>query len=53
MIHSTAQVDSKSIGTGTNICIRDSLSDAEIGKDCNICSHCLIENNVKIGDRVT
>ena len=54
MIHSTAQVDSKSIGTGTNIWqFVIVLSDAEIGKDCNICSHCLIENNVKIGDRVT
>ena len=26
---------------------------AKIGEDCNICSHCLIENNVVIGDNVT
>jgi serine acetyltransferase len=26
---------------------------AQIGQDCNICSHCLIENDVIIGDNVT
>jgi UDP-2-acetamido-3-amino-2,3-dideoxy-glucuronate N-acetyltransferase len=26
---------------------------AQIGLDCNICSHCFIENDVVIGDRVT
>lgn len=29
------------------------LPKAQIGKNCNICSHCLIENDVKIGDNVT
>jgi UDP-2-acetamido-3-amino-2,3-dideoxy-glucuronate N-acetyltransferase len=29
------------------------LAGAKIGSDCNICSHCLIENDVVIGDRVT
>jgi serine acetyltransferase len=29
------------------------LEDAEIGEDCNICSHCFIENDVHVGDRVT
>ena len=29
------------------------LPGARIGADCNICSHCLIENDVIIGDRVT
>lgn len=29
------------------------LPDAEIGSGCNICSHCFIENEVKIGNRVT
>ncbi len=29
------------------------LPGAEIGQCCNICSHCFIENNVIIGDRVT
>jgi UDP-2-acetamido-3-amino-2,3-dideoxy-glucuronate N-acetyltransferase len=29
------------------------LPGAVIGTDCNICSHCFIENDVTIGDRVT
>lgn len=29
------------------------LKEAVIGKNCNICSHCFIENDVKIGDNVT
>ena len=29
------------------------LPGAQIGTDCNICSHCFIENNVVIGNRVT
>lgn len=29
------------------------LPGAKIGADCNICSHCFIENDVVIGDRVT
>ena len=29
------------------------LSGAKIGRDCNICSYCFIENDVFIGDRVT
>ena len=29
------------------------LDGAQIGADCNICSHCFIENDVIIGDRVT
>ena len=29
------------------------LDDVEIGEDCNICSHCFIENGVRIGNRVT
>ncbi|WP_374612176.1 WxcM-like domain-containing protein [Sphingorhabdus sp.] len=29
------------------------LEKAKIGSDCNICSHCFIENDVVIGDRVT
>lgn len=29
------------------------LAGAIIGKDCNICSHCFIENDVVTGDRVT
>lgn len=29
------------------------LSGAQIGEDCNICSHCFIENDVKVGNHVT
>jgi acetyltransferase-like isoleucine patch superfamily enzyme len=29
------------------------LPSAKIGADCNICSHCFIENDVVVGDRVT
>jgi UDP-2-acetamido-3-amino-2,3-dideoxy-glucuronate N-acetyltransferase len=54
MIHPTSDVQAKQIGEGTRIwqfCVV--LKDARIGKDCNICSHCFIENDVAIGDRVT
>lgn len=54
MIHKLADVQSEHIGNNTNIwqfCVV--LEEAIIGCDCNICSHCFIENNVKIGDRVT
>lgn len=53
-IHALSDVHSKHIGNGTRIwqfCVV--LSDAKIGKDCNICSHSLLENKVKLGDRVT
>ncbi len=29
------------------------LPGATIGEDCNVCSHCFIENDVVVGDRVT
>lgn len=29
------------------------LAGARIGADCNICSHCFVENDVAVGDRVT
>lgn len=53
-IHSTADVQTKVIGNGTRIwqfCII--LPQAQIGTDCNICSHCFIENDVVIANRVT
>jgi len=43
-----------SIGAGTKIWqYVVVLPDAVIGADCNVCSHCFIENDVVIGDRVT
>lgn len=53
-IHKLSDVQTTYIGEGTSIwqyCVV--LSEAKIGRDCNICSHCFIENDVVIGDRVT
>lgn len=53
-IHPLADVQSGQIGTGTRIWqFAVVLPEARIGQDCNICSHCFIENDVIIGDRVT
>jgi acetyltransferase-like isoleucine patch superfamily enzyme/dTDP-4-dehydrorhamnose 3,5-epimerase-like enzyme len=54
MIHPTADVQSAQIGENTQIwqfCVV--LPGARIGSDCNICSHCFIENDVAIGNNVT
>jgi UDP-2-acetamido-3-amino-2,3-dideoxy-glucuronate N-acetyltransferase len=53
-IHSLADVHQSEIGTGTKIWqFVVILPNAKIGIDCNICSHCLIEGDVEIGNRVT
>lgn len=53
-IHPLADVQSVKIGTGTRVWqFSIVLSGATIGSDCNICSHCFIENDVMIGDNVT
>lgn len=53
-IHPLSDVQSVSIGQGSRIWqYVVALSGAQIGRDCNICSHCLIESDVIIGDRVT
>ncbi|CAJ0681150.1 2,3,4,5-tetrahydropyridine-2,6-dicarboxylate N-acetyltransferase [Ralstonia mannitolilytica] len=53
-IHALADVQSKSIGAGSRLWqFVVMLPGAQLGKDCNICSHCLIESDVVIGDRVT
>ena len=52
--HPLADVQSAAIGSGTRIWqFSIVLPGAKIGQDCNICSHCLIENDVVVGDRVT
>lgn len=54
MIHPLSDVQSKNIGENTNIwqfCVI--LKNAQIGANCNICSHVFIENDVKIGNNVT
>lgn len=54
MVHSLADVQSPHIGDGTRIWqFVVVLPGAHIGKDCNICSHCFIENDVAVGNRVT
>ena len=54
MIHELADVQSKQIGKGTNVWqFTVILPGAVIGEECNICSHCFIENDVKIGNQVT
>jgi acetyltransferase-like isoleucine patch superfamily enzyme len=53
-IHPSSDVQSKQIGEGTRIWqYVVILPEAVIGRDCNICSHCFIENKVVVGDRVT
>lgn len=53
-IHALADVQSLSIGANTRVWqFVVVLPGATIGNDCNICSSCLIENDVVIGDRVT
>ena len=53
-IHALSDVQSQAIGAGTRVWqFVVILPGARIGSECNICSHCLIENDVVIGDRVT
>lgn len=53
-IHPSSDVQSKKIGEGTRVWqYVVVLPEAIIGRDCNICAHCFIENKVVIGDRVT
>lgn len=53
-IHPLSDVQTTAIGSGTRLWqFVIVLPGAQIGQDCNICSHCLIENDVVIGDRVT
>jgi UDP-2-acetamido-3-amino-2,3-dideoxy-glucuronate N-acetyltransferase len=54
LIHPLADVQSDSIGAGTRVWqFVVVLPGARIGRDCNICAHCFIENDVVVGDRVT
>ena len=54
MIHPTADVQTKNIGTGTVVWqFAIILPGASIGADCNINCHTFIENDVVVGNRVT
>jgi UDP-2-acetamido-3-amino-2,3-dideoxy-glucuronate N-acetyltransferase len=53
-IHSNGICESESVGEGTRVwAFAHILSQAQIGRDCNICDHVFIENDVVLGDRVT
>jgi acetyltransferase-like isoleucine patch superfamily enzyme/dTDP-4-dehydrorhamnose 3,5-epimerase-like enzyme len=52
--HETALVETSCVGDGTRIwAFAHVLGGARIGRDCNICDHTFIENDVVLGDRVT
>jgi acetyltransferase-like isoleucine patch superfamily enzyme/dTDP-4-dehydrorhamnose 3,5-epimerase-like enzyme len=53
-VHPQALCESTTVGSGTRIwAFAHVLPGATIGKDCNICDHVFIENDVVLGDRVT
>ena len=53
-IHKFADVQSQMVGGGTRVWqFAVVLAGARIGKDCNICAHTFIENDVVIGNNVT
>jgi len=53
-VHPLADLQSPQIGLNTHIWqFVVILPGARIGADCNVCSHCFIENDVIVGDRVT
>lgn len=54
MIHPSSDCKNYNVLDSTNIwqfCVI--FPEARIGENCNICSHCLIENDVLIGNNVT
>ena len=54
MIHPQALCESPNIGENTRVwAFAHILPGAVIGRDCNICDGVFIENDVRVGDRVT
>ena len=52
--HPQSLVESSNVGDGTRVwAFAHILPAAVIGRDCNICDHVFIENDVVVGDRVT
>jgi len=52
--HQNAIVETKQIGEGTRVwAYAHILPGAKVGRNCNICDHTFIENDVVVGDRVT
>lgn len=53
-VHPQALCESAAIGDNTRVwAFAHVLPGATIGRDCNICDHVFIENDVVLGDRVT
>src|SRR2546426_12787808 len=53
-LHPNGICESGSVGGGTKIwAFAHVLPKAVIGRDCNICDHVFIENDVMVADRVT
>ncbi len=53
-VHPRALCESTAIGENTRVwAFAHVLPGARIGRDCNICDHVFIENDVVLGDRVT
>lgn len=53
-VHPQAICESAQVGEGTRVwAFAHVLPGARIGRDCNVCDHVFIENDVVIGDRVT
>jgi acetyltransferase-like isoleucine patch superfamily enzyme len=53
-LHDQGICETANVGQGTRIwAFAHVLSGAVIGRDCNICDHVFIENDVLVGDRVT
>ncbi len=53
-VHPTALCESTSIGADTRVwAFVHVFPQARIGRDCNLCDHVLVENDVVLGDRVT
>lgn len=53
-VHPQGLCESQSVGAGTRVwAFAHVLPGARIGRDCNICDHVFVENDVVLGDRVT
>ena len=53
-VHPSAICESNTIGQDTRVwAFAHILPGAKIGRECNLCDHVFIENDVQIGDRVT
>jgi UDP-2-acetamido-3-amino-2,3-dideoxy-glucuronate N-acetyltransferase len=53
-VHPQGICESTSVGEGTRVwAFAHVLPKATVGRDCNLCDHVFVENDVVVGDRVT